>query len=172
MYPVDEPVCSAEDGFAHFFRAEYPAVVRTVAVITHDQDLARDLAQEAFVQLLRHWTKVSTYDRPDAWVRRVAIRLATRTWRRDLLRTAKERQGFGGVTELAGPSSDRLDLVAAVRRLPARQRAVVALFYYEDRPVAEIADILDCTEATVKVHLHKARQRLALLLGAEIPHAH
>ena len=79
-----------EDEFTWFFRAEYAAVVRTVTMITHDSEVARDVAQEAFIQLLRHWRKVSRYDRPDAWVRRVAIRAATRTTRRDLLRTAKE----------------------------------------------------------------------------------
>ena len=49
----------------------------------------------------------------------------------------------------------------AVRALPARQAQAIALHYMEDRSVAEIADILDCSQNTVKVHLHKGRATLA-----------
>jgi DNA-directed RNA polymerase specialized sigma24 family protein len=58
---------------------------------------------------------------------------------------------------------------AAVRALPERQMACVALHYLEDRSVAEIAEVLDCKAATVKVHLHRARQALAQRLGALEP---
>jgi RNA polymerase sigma-70 factor, ECF subfamily len=48
------------------------------------------------------------------------------------------------------------------------QRAAVVLFYFEDLPLSEIASILRCSEATVRVHLHRARKRLAELLGEEV----
>lgn len=48
------------------------------------------------------------------------------------------------------------------------QRTAVVLFYFEDRPVAEIADLLGCAPATARVHLHKARRRLAATLGGEV----
>jgi len=54
---------------------------------------------------------------------------------------------------------------AAVRALPKRQAQAIALHYLEDRPVAEVADILDCSPSTAKVHLHKGRIRLAERLG-------
>lgn len=54
-----------------------------------------------------------------------------------------------------------------VRRLPKRQAQVIALHYLEDLPVAEIAEILECAPGTVKVHLHKGRQKLADRLGVE-----
>jgi RNA polymerase sigma factor (sigma-70 family) len=47
------------------------------------------------------------------------------------------------------------------------QRAAVVLFYFEDRPVSEVAEILDCSTSTAKVHLHKARKKLAELLTGE-----
>src|SRR2546426_204801 len=75
--PEEDP---AED-FAWFFREEFPRVVRTVSLILRDGRRGEDVAQEAFVQLLRHWKKVSRYEMPDAWVRRVAIRMAVRTAR-------------------------------------------------------------------------------------------
>jgi RNA polymerase sigma-70 factor (ECF subfamily) len=57
-----------------------------------------------------------------------------------------------------------MDLVRALKTLPPQQRAAVALFYFEDRPVQEIAHILNCSESTAKAHLFKARGKLASLL--------
>ena len=54
---------------------------------------------------------------------------------------------------------------AAVRALPERQAQCVALHYLEDRPVAEIATILEMAEGTVKSHMHRGRQALAHQLG-------
>ena len=60
---------------------------------------------------------------------------------------------------------------AAVRSLPERQRACVALHYLEDRAVADIAKVLDSSEATVKVHLYRGRKALAERLAAQTPAA-
>lgn len=64
------------------------------------------------------------------------------------------------------PSKDE-DLTEAVDALPPQQRAAVALYYLEGRPTAEVADLLACSEATVRSHLHRARQQLAAVLGEE-----
>lgn len=56
-------------------------------------------------------------------------------------------------------------MYGAVRLLPLKQRTAVVLFYFEDRPVAEVAQLLGCSPATARVHLHRARRRLAALLG-------
>lgn len=147
--------------FAAFFRAEFAAVTRTAYLVLHDRDGAEDVAQDAFTQLHLNWAKISAYERPDAWVRRVAIRLAVRAVRRHRLldtllgRLETPRREQGG----------DLDLAAALRRLPPQQRAAVALHYYEDRPLAEVAQILNCSHATAKVHVFKARRKLATLLG-------
>jgi len=163
----DEPVeLTADEAFTWFFRTEYPGVVRTLTVMLQDREQARDVAQEAFIQLMRHWETVSRYERPGAWVRRVAIRLAMRGRRRDVLRRARERLA-GPPQELAGTAAvpAAMDLLTAVRRLPPAQRAAVALFYYEDQPVSEVAAILGCTPSTARGHLHSARERLGRLLG-------
>ena len=147
--------------YATFFRAEFAAVTRTAYLVLHDPDAAEDVAQDAFTQLHLRWAKISTYDRPDAWVRRVAIRMAVRAVRRHrLLDTLLGR--LDPPREAAGAD---LDLAAALRRLPPQQRAAIALHYYEDRPLTEVAQILNCSHATAKVHVFKARRRLAALLG-------
>ena len=150
-----------EDSYEWFFRAEFPQVVRSAYLVVYDQEAARDVAQEAFVQLLRHWKKISKYDKPEAWVRRVAIRLAVKV-------AKKQRTLTPLIEDHDTPATQRMadpDLARAVAKLPGNQRAAVVLFYFEDRPVSEIADILECSQATAKVHLHRARKKLAELLG-------
>ena len=158
-----EAMDEAEAEYTWFFRAEFRGVVQTAYLLLHDRQRAEDVAQEAFTQLLVHWRKVSRYERPEAWVRRVAIRLASRTAKRERRRVDLEQ---AAMPEPREPTRD-LDLIAALRALPARQRAAVALYYFEDRPTSEVAYILGCSESTATVHLHKARRRLADLLGQE-----
>jgi RNA polymerase sigma-70 factor (ECF subfamily) len=83
---------SAEpDGeFVRFFRAEYPEVIRSVYLIVHDREQARDIAQDAFAELFSRWRRITRYDRPDAWIRRVAIRMAVRALRRERRRSDLE----------------------------------------------------------------------------------
>lgn len=69
-----EQAVTLEDEYASFYLAEFQNVVRTSYLIVHDRQRAEDVAQEAFIQLLAHWNKVSRYQQPGAWVRRVAIR--------------------------------------------------------------------------------------------------
>ena len=155
----------AELEYAWLFRAEYPLVLRTVFLIVHDRGRAEDVTQEAFIKLLTHWRRVSRYERPDAWVRRVAIRMALRQSSRERMRPDLERDAAPPAAIEQLPD---VDLARAVANLPPMQRASVVLFYFEDRPVAEIVDILGIAEATVRVHLHRARSRLAELLGEEV----
>jgi RNA polymerase sigma-70 factor (ECF subfamily) len=107
-----------------------------VDLVVGDHEVAKEIVDEAFTQLYVHWRKVSGYDRPGAWVRKVAIRLAV-----------KDRDRH--------PRSEPLPV-----ELPKMQRAAVVLHYFNDLPVSDVADALGCRESTVKVHLHRARQSL------------
>jgi RNA polymerase sigma-70 factor (ECF subfamily) len=151
--------------YSWFFRDQYRAVLRAAYLILGDAGRAEEITQEAFVQLLVHWRKVSRYERPEAWVRRVAIRLAVRASRRDRLRTALEGQAQARGDAQRPPD---VDLADALGSLSVRQRACVLLFYVEDRPIAEVAQILGISEGSAKTHLHRARQRLATLLREEV----
>lgn len=154
-----------EDEYAAFYRTEFPHVVRTSYLIVHDRQRAEEIAQEAFIQVLAHWGKVSKYERPAAWVRRVAIRMASRSARREWLRPAIE-QGRSPAPDFVPQD---VDLLNAIKQLPPRQRAAVALFYFEDRPLPEVAEILGCSHSAAKVHVFNARRQLAKLLGEEVP---
>ncbi len=151
----------AEAEYSWFYQAEYANVARSIFLILHDRQRAEDIAQDAFVQLYAYWWKVSRYERPDAWVRRVAIRMAVRHVKRERRRTVLERD----VDEPAPSGPVDVDLLRAIAELPAAQRVAVVLFYFEDRPIAEIMNILGSSEGAVKMSLQRARGRLAELLA-------
>jgi RNA polymerase sigma-70 factor (ECF subfamily) len=169
---VETTVNQRDNAFEALFLSDFAPVLRAAQLIVGDAELARDLTQDAFAKLFVHWRRVSTYDRPGAWVRRVAINgaiSATRRRRRGRLAAdAFERQRIGPEA-LADPADvSSHELIATLGQLPPQQRAAVVLFYLEDQSVADVAELLGTSEATVKVHLHRARQRLATLLHEEM----
>jgi hypothetical protein len=114
------------DAFGHLFRTEYERIVRVVAFIVHDQGRAEEIAQDAFVKAFDRWSTVGGYAHADAWVRRVAVRMAIRFARRERL-----RPGLETMASLPGPGGDGVDVevLDALARLPVRQRAAATLFY-------------------------------------------
>ena len=117
--------------------------------------------QEAFVQAVVHWRKVSTYDDPLAWIRRVAVinrglnrRRASR--RRDALTERIASTSVGYAFEAPDPDGELADLIVA---LPPQQRPALSLYYFADLPVAEVADAMQLSEGTVKYHLHAGARR-------------
>lgn len=156
-------------GFDGFFAREYPRLVTLLTAVTGRRAVAEEIAQEAMLRAHQRWNRVSRYDLPGAWLRRVALNLAGhqrsrgRTEDRTLRRLSDQRP--------PPPTEVDDDFWAVVRGLPPRQAAAVTLFYLEDRPVAEVAAILGCAEGTAKAHLHKGRAALARLLeNPETPH--
>jgi RNA polymerase sigma-70 factor (ECF subfamily) len=151
------------------FDAFYTATVRRVVLylyaVSSDRSDAQEVAQEAFARAWQYWPKVSRYDDPEAWVRTVAWRLMANRWRG--LRRWFAAQGRLGppVEATAGPSPDRVAVMAALQRLPKPQRQVIALHYLLDMPVADIAASIGVPAGTVKARLSRARTTLAGLLG-------
>ena len=131
-----------------------------------DHQVAEEITQDAFTELYRHWRRVHDYEEPALWVRRVALRKAQREAVRTARRPVLERQTPTSSPVDPGEVVVQHDLVSAPRSLPPRQRAVVALYYLEVRPMDEVADLVGCSRATGYVHLHQARARLAAALGA------
>ena len=105
-------------------------------------------------------------ERPELWVQRVALNLATSRLRRlgsEARALARLGDDVAPLTETFTQDESFWELV---RRLPVKQARVVALRYAADLTVAEVAQVLGVAEGTVKAQLHTARQRLARLLGA------
>ena len=154
------------DGFA---AGSWDRLLRTGYLMTGDAREAEDLVQETLLRVARRWNRVRSMDHPAAYARRVLVNLVLR----DAGRRARQRaelcpQDNGGA-ETADESAARalreVDDLAEVRwalaQLPARQRAVLVLRYWADLPVAEVADILGCSEGTVTSTASRAAARLA-----------
>ena len=163
----DEPVYfrpGASD-FDLFYRRELASVVAVVYGLCGNRWAAEDIAHDAFAVCCRRWEKVGGYERPGAFVRRVAINLAHSRARRLEAEAKAVARYATGQAPTVGPiePTDR-DFWEEVRRLPRRQREIVVLRYVEDCSDSEIEDILGCSEATVRVHFHRAKQTLAKAL--------
>lgn len=156
----------AAEAFDDFARRERPALVALAWTLTGSLATAEEVAQEAIAAAWRSWDQVGDYDKPGAWARRVAVNRSASARRR----AGREERALSRLASRREPDHVDLpeadsELWRAVRALPERKAQTVALFYLEDRPVAEIAEILEVAESTVKVHLHQARLSLARTLG-------
>lgn len=168
--PAVVPLVAVERGvseFTDFYRRELPSIVTLAAAIA-GTDRAEEIAQEAMLRAHREWARIARFDKPGAWVRRVAINLATSDRRR---RTSESRAlaRAAGRRRLDVPAPEVDGFWALVRRLPDRQAAAVALHYLDDLSIADMALVLDCAESTAKAHLHKARLTLARHLSEQEP---
>jgi len=155
--------------FEHFYRRELKPVIGLAYALSGSRSAAEDLAQEAFLAAHSSWERVSQYEKPEAWVRRVVANKSVSMFRRKM----REAKALARMK----PESSYLPHIPAeddefwkeVRNLPRRQSQAIALHYLEEMSVAEIAEILECAEGTVKVHLHKGRKRLADRLELDDP---
>jgi RNA polymerase sigma-70 factor, ECF subfamily len=165
--PVVAP--SPAVSFEVFYAEQAGRTLAMLLALRGPRVAAEELVQEAFVRAYRRWDEVGVMARPDLWVQRVALNLASSQLRRLAAEgRALVRSGArpaGGVETSGFDDADRFWRL--VRRLTPHQARVVALHYAADRSVAEIAEVLGVAEGTVKAHLHKARARLTELLGQE-----
>lgn len=155
------------ESFEAFYGRELKPVIGLAFVLSGSRAGAEDLAQDAFINALRHWDRVGAYDDPGGWVRRVLVNRIRSGFRRraaEVKALARLRDRGFEVPEL---SAEAAETWAAVRRLPAKQAQVIALRYYDQRSIEDIARILDRSENTVKTHLQRAKRALALMLEEE-----
>lgn len=148
--------------FEDWYRNEWHQVVSLVHVLSGSRWAAEELTQDAFVEAHKRWAQISGYDDPGAWVRRVAVNRARSWGRRRGAEARAYAKHLGRQRELPAELPPTADAFwAAVRSLPEKQAQIVALHYHDDRPVDDIARLLDIAPGTVKTQLHRARKALA-----------
>ncbi|WP_433229419.1 SigE family RNA polymerase sigma factor [Micromonospora sp. CA-248260] len=160
--PPDPRPAAPQLSFDGFYHAHFRGLVVQLTAYTGDLGQAQDLVQEAFCRAYARWDRVSGYDDPLAWVRKVAWNLGHHRWRR--LRTAQAWLSRQRETHVAGPTPDRVAVDVALAQLPPKQRRAVVLHYLADMSVSEIAAQERVAEGTVKSWLHRGRAALATQL--------
>jgi RNA polymerase sigma-70 factor (sigma-E family) len=159
-----------EQEFAEYFTARRDAMRRMAYLICGDWHRADDLVQIAFVSLHRNWRKVRDKKALDSYLRRAltraAIDEARRPWRRE--RSAEQLPDPPDPAELADTVANRQALLAALRKVPARQRAVLVLRFLEGLDVAGVARVMRCSEGTVKSQAARGLRALRTALGSDL----
>lgn len=140
-----------------------PVAYRAAYRLLGDREAALDVAQDAMAKLVPRWADVARHPTPEGWAVTVATRLVLGGWRK---RSGHGPQPTRGTESPESPAIERADLVAALRRLPRRQREVAVLLYVADLPVASVAAALGCSPGTVKQHASRARDALRASLAA------
>lgn len=157
---------------AALHREHYTSLVRLATLVVGDVGVAEQVTQDAFVRLQLRWGGLRRLDRAPAYLRSAVLNGARSHLRRR--RVSDRYDARRTVTPAAQtPESAALGLaehervVAALRRLPDRQREAVVLRYYLDLPEADIAATMGVARGSVKTHLHRGLAALAQHLEEE-----
>ena len=156
--------------FDEFAGTRLPAMLRFATALTGDPDLAKDLVQEVLIRASGRWQKIGQLDRPEAYIRKMVVNEYL-SWRRRSWRLIPS----GMSSHLPGrPSPDPADgyierqaLLAELAKLSGLRRTALVLRYYEGLSYAEIADVMGCTQSTVRGHVFKALAALRIELDLD-----
>ena len=143
-----------QDEFADFYRASRDSCLRAVTAVVGDRELAEELLAEAFTRAWTFWGKVRRHAAPQAWVVRTALNLGVSWWRRhhrEVPLADHDAAVPGGLGDGVDPA-----LMAALRRLPIRQREVLALRILLDLDTETTAHVVGIAPGTVMAHLSRA----------------
>lgn len=156
-----------DESFTAYASARWPALYR-LAVLLAGESEADDLAQQTLVRAYRSWNRVLQAESPDAYVRKIMVNvlISERSRRRrglELVTGGRHEQGTSSPEESVAL---RDELWSRISLLPARQRAVIVLRYYEDLSEKAIADVLGCAPGTVKAHSAAALKTLRITYEA------
>ena len=152
--------------FAEYARAAAPRLRRTAFLLCHDWHLAQDFTQTTLAKLFVHWRRIQRRDSPDAYARKVLLRVFLDHQRRSSSRELVVEH----IAEAEAPQDQpelRLTLLEAMGRISVRDRAILVLRYWEDQSVETVADLLGISTGTVKTQSARGLTRLRRLLGTE-----
>jgi RNA polymerase sigma-70 factor (ECF subfamily) len=146
--------------FDDFYAGSSRQVLGQVYAMVGNRAEAEDAVAEAYLRAWDRWNRVRDYDSPEAWVRRVAYRIAVSAWRKAVNRVrAHHRDAADEHVDAINP--DHVALVQALRRISADQRRVIVLHHLVGLSVAEIAAETGTSANTVKTRLVRGRRALA-----------
>jgi RNA polymerase sigma-70 factor (sigma-E family) len=157
---------AADAALTDLYAAHWHSLVRLSWLLVRDQQLAEETVQDAFVAMHSRWSQLRNQDLALAYLRRCVVNSSRSVLRHRKVETrylsaeTSARNAHGMTTE---PSAEvralehaaGVTLVAALSRLPRRQREVLTLRYYLDLSEAQIANALTISTGSVKAHAHR-----------------
>lgn len=157
---------AAHPELAEFVAGRYRALVHRAYLLTGDVEAASDLVQSTLERLYPRWGRLRDGAAVDAFVYRTMLRLYLNNRRGSQRSRHVEARAAGqkaGTTpDPSGAVVDRLVIEDALGALTAIQRTVLVLRYWDDLPVSQVAELLRCSESTVRTHTQRAIERLRL----------
>ena len=140
-------------------------VLKTASRILGDTQQAQDVHQDVFLEIWRRWHKYNGQTNWNAYLYRTTVRTAIRLAKKSRTEQTLERQKDAASRENPDvhlrTAELRQKLTASLAKLPKRQAEVFVLSRMEGLKTEKIAEILGCSQKTVRVHLHRAARRLA-----------
>jgi len=158
-----------EQEFEEFFVSTYGGLLRTLTAVTGNAEMAADALQDAYQRAFVRWSKISRYDAPAAWVRRVAINRSRDLARSDSRRRANEERAADPELVVDEEVDVDNELLSLLRPLPERQRTAMALFYLDALSIDQVAEAMNISTGAVKYHLNQGREKLRPLLEQRDP---
>ena len=161
-----------EESFRAFAEAAMPRLRRLAWASCRDGHRADDLVQSTLEKLYAVWPRVERVEDPLAYARTTLVRTLISEQRRHWWRAERSSDdphrdgGDPGAPAGTDAVETRMVVTEALARLPERQRLIVVLRYLEDLSIAAVAELLGCTEGTVKSTSHDAVKALRLSLGS------
>lgn len=157
----------ADDAVTHLYAAHYRSLVRLAALLLRETAAAEEVVQDSFVAMHGAWRRLSDPDRALAYLRQSVVNRSRSALRH---RSVVERHAPGPAQHAASAEHgamaalEHAAVLAALRRLPQRQREVLVLRYYADLSEAEIADTIGISRGAVKSHASRGMAALRTTL--------
>lgn len=157
-----EPTVTTSLDFNDFYRAQYGRLAGTLRLVTGDAGIAEELTQEAFVKALQRWERVSAHESPEGWLFTTGLNLARRRWRIKKNRPSASLDETWMGESHPEPNSTRAELIAAIGRLPVKQRSAVVVRHVLGYSTDEAAALLEMSPGALRQTLHRAVSTLRL----------
>lgn len=130
---------------------------------TANQYDAEEILQNSFIKLLKEKTAFENNEHVDKWLTSVTVNESKNLLKSAFRKKSADFEEYNSTYFFESEKSE--DLFNAVMSLPKKLRTVIHLFYYEDMPIKDIADMLNIKQSAVKTRLCRAREQLKIKLG-------
>lgn len=170
MAAVLGPYSAEDERFTQMVTQYQGALLRMCYLYLHDRTAAQDAVQETFLKAYRHFDSFREESKERTWLMSIAINTCRDMNRSAWLRHVERRITPEDMVIAVQPQDeDALALAEAIRRLPARHRDVILLYYYQDMTIKEVAEALHAAPSTILKRLNQAKDKLKTLLDEGEP---